>query len=164
MRHPPLLDLSALDLDRVVVTKEEIYRVMPHRHEMALLDGLLYFDRERGEAVALHEVHDDEFWVRGHIPGRPLMPGVLLIEAMAQAAGYLILSLGDFQRMPFLAQVQGAKIRSPVLPGTALLVDARRIHAGSGYAVLEGAVRRETGEERRPVAEAELRFRVGLSQ
>ena len=125
-----------------------------------LIDHVLELDRA-GEALAARALVPEESTVfEGHFPGYPLMPGVLLIEAMAQAAGYLVLALGDFQRMPFLAQVQKAKLRSFVLPGTALVVEARRDYEGSGYSVLHCIVRREEAEDGKPVAEAELRLRV----
>ena len=71
----------------------------------------------------------------GHMPGFPLMPGVLLIETMAQASGYLLLHRLNFTRMPLLASVKEAKLRSFVLPEASLQVEATLQHEGSGYAV-----------------------------
>ena len=64
------------------------------------------------------------------------MPGVLLLETMAQAAGYLLMALNGFTRMPFFASAKTANFRSFVMPGSTLKVNASRIHAGSGYAVM----------------------------
>src|SRR4051794_18499346 len=73
----------------------------------------------------------------GHFPGRPLMPGVLLTEAMAQASGWLIIAHSKFEKMPFLAALKEVKFRTFVTPGTALMIDAKLIHEGSGYAITE---------------------------
>lgn len=71
----------------------------------------------------------------GHFPGYPLMPGVLLIEAMAQTSGWLIVAANDFKRMPFLVSVKEAKFRNFVTPGQRLALSAHLVHEGSGYAV-----------------------------
>jgi len=83
MPPPLLIDLDKIDLDDLVFGVDDIERINPHRYEMRQLDGVIWHDPETAAVVGFKDVTPDEFWVRGHIPGRPLMPGVIMIEAAA---------------------------------------------------------------------------------
>ena len=92
----------------------------------------------------------------GHFPGYPLMPGVLLVETMAQSSGWLVVAVNKFDRMPFLAAVKDAKFRTFVLPGQVLSVTARLEHDGSGYAVTHAKIT----SAGKPICDATLTLRV----
>jgi 3-hydroxyacyl-[acyl-carrier-protein] dehydratase len=92
MPTTPLIDFDALDLGRVIATREEIRRVIPHRGRFELLDGIAHRDPESSLIVAFIDVTADAWWACDHIPGRPLFPGALMVEAAAQMCSF------DFKR------------------------------------------------------------------
>lgn len=121
-----------------------------------MLDRLLELDRERGLLKAVANVPLASPVFEGHFPGYPILPGVLMLETMAQASGYLLLAGNGFSRMPFFASAREANFRTFVPPGSELTVTAERIQEGSGYAVLKAKVE-HAGKK---AADAELMFRT----
>lgn len=117
-----LFDISSIDLNQIQYGVEEIEKVNPHRGVMRLLDGMIYMDQSSGQVVGFHEVRHDAFWVEGHIPGRPLMPGVLMIELAAQTASFY--TLHCLPQLDFLGFVgaRDVKFRGQVQPGDRLIV------------------------------------------
>ena len=106
-----------------------------------LIDRILDLNTEAKTITVEAQVPTASTVFEGHFPGYPLMPGVLLIESMAQTSGWLLLGLMKFERMPFLAAVKEAKMRGFVSPGELLTIDANVLHEGSGYAVAEARVK-----------------------
>ena len=86
-----ILDFSEFDLKHIVADIEEIRRYNPQRHEMEQLTAIVYDDVERHICVGYKAITPNEFWIRGHMPGLPLMPGVIMCEAAAQMCSYHVL-------------------------------------------------------------------------
>lgn len=121
-----------------------------------MIDKVMSVDSEAQTLTAIAHVPKESPVFEGHFPGHPLVPGVLLIETMAQASGYLILSLQDFERMPFLAGVEGGKLRTFVEPEAKLTVTAELEHDGSGFAVTRGKI----ASDGKPICNAQLKFKT----
>src|SRR4051812_26355298 len=87
---PPqlLFDITGIDLNQIVYDQEAIRRNNPQRGEMEMLNGIAFAAPEKGQIIGYKDIGTDEFWVPVHIPGRPLFPGVLMIEAGAQLASF----------------------------------------------------------------------------
>lgn len=121
---PPLLfDLSQIDLTgESLFEKEAICRVNPQRFEMQQLDGILWYDKEKFLILGYKDVTENEFWVHGHIPGRPLMPGVIMVEAAAQLSSFFVKQIYGLEGFIGFAGIDSAKFRSVVEPGQRLLL------------------------------------------
>ena len=124
---PPLLfDLSQIDLQaEPVFDKEAIGRINPQRFEMQQLDGVLWYDKEKSLILGYKDVTKDEFWIRGHIPGRPLMPGVIMIEAAAQLSSFFLKQVYQEHGFIGFAGIEAAKFRSVIEPGQRLYLLGR---------------------------------------
>ena len=106
-----------------------------------LIDRILDLNIDEKTIQVEAQVPQHNTIFEGHFPGYPIMPGVLLIESMAQTSGWLLIALMKFERMPFLAAVKEAKMRGFVAPGELLTIEAGIVHEGSGYAITEAKVR-----------------------
>jgi 3-hydroxyacyl-[acyl-carrier-protein] dehydratase len=112
-----------------------------HLEYFQLIDRIADLDIGKRMITVEAQVPQTSTIFEGHFPGYPLMPGVLLIESMAQTSGWLLIALLKFERMPFLASVKEAKMRDFVKPGELLTVDASIVHDGSGFAITDAKVR-----------------------
>lgn len=121
-----------------------------------MIDRIDSVDLEAKVLKARSTVPDKSTVFEGHFPGHPLVPGVLLIETMAQACGIMIMHTLDFSRIPLLAGVKEGKLRDFVGPGAELEITATIEHEGSGYAVTRAEIR--SGNKR--IANAQLTYTV----
>ena len=142
-----LFDLSAHDLDKVLYDSSHIETYNPHRGAMRLLDAIVWEDIENEvtHAIGFKDVRDDEFWVPGHIPGRPIFPGVLMIEAAAQFASYVTMRKYEKQmKIDFIgfAGVDDVKFRGQVVPGDRLylLIDGFNMKPRRAICKAQGVV------------------------
>jgi 3-hydroxyacyl-[acyl-carrier-protein] dehydratase len=141
MPSPALFDLDRVDPTRTVADVEEIRKANPQRFEMEQLSRVVFVDDERGEVAGVLEVPEHPFWERGHVPGRPLMPGVIMLEAAAQLCSYFVrrvYSPEEYGHRFFgFGGIDAVKFRGVVLPGQTLLVLGKRIEIRSRRAVFD---------------------------
>lgn len=121
-----------------------------------MIDRVEAVDAERKTLTARSVVPSKSPVFEGHFPGMPLVPGVLLIETMAQASGFLVLAATNFNAMPFLMSVDGAKMRAFVEPDAVLDIEAVLEHDGSGFAVTKAKIT----SDGKKICDAQLKLRT----
>ncbi|MDP1608794.1 MAG: 3-hydroxyacyl-ACP dehydratase FabZ [Chlamydiales bacterium] len=138
----------------IVLNAKEIQNILPHRYPFLLVDRIIYMNLEENEIIGVKNVTVNEPFFQGHFPGVPIMPGVLLLEALAQTGGVLVHQKGYNQKIAVLLNISSAKFRKPVVPGDVLHLHAKGLHiSNNGGKVLSKAV-----VDDRVVVEAELSF------
>ncbi|MDT8368336.1 MAG: 3-hydroxyacyl-ACP dehydratase FabZ [Longimicrobiales bacterium] len=130
---------------------------LPHRYPMLLVDRIIEFEREK-RIVGLKNVTINEPFFQGHYPGHPIMPGVLIIEAMAQVGGLLLMDAVENpeEKVVYFMSLDNVKWRRPVIPGDQILFEVELVRFRRGVCRMRG-VGRVDGEV---AAEAELMARV----
>jgi 3-hydroxyacyl-[acyl-carrier-protein] dehydratase len=132
-----------VDNDNAAIGPLDVRRVMaalPHRYPMLLVDRVERLERDVS-ITAIKAVSMNEGFFQGHFPGRPIMPGVLIVEALAQAAGVLAvesLDLAGSGKLVYFMAIEGAKFRTPVEPGCLLTLDVEFIQKRSSVCKFAG--------------------------
>jgi 3-hydroxyacyl-[acyl-carrier-protein] dehydratase len=141
---------------------DQIREILPHRYPFLLVDRIV--ELEPGQrAVGYKNVSANEEYFQGHFPDYPIMPGVLILEAMAQVAGILLLVMEEYRgQIPFFAGVDKVKFRQSVVPGDQLVTEANMIRIWPSKGV--GIVRTVARVEDKVVAEAEMKFALRTTQ
>ncbi len=132
--NPPIFDIK------------KISKILPHRYPFLLIDKIIEMDLVGNKITAIKNVTMNEQFFQGHFPGVPIMPGVLILEALAQAGGILVDQKTKNSKIALLLNVNNAKFRRPVVPGDVLVLQAEGLHFSSkggkilGKALVEGQI------------------------
>ena len=142
MPRPPILDPATLDLTHVIADQDAIRKANPHRGQMEHLTAVVYMDAVNQICAGYKDVRADEFWVPGHIPGRPLLPGVIMIEAGAQLAAFYTRKYVGWTGFIGFGGADEIRFRQPVAPGCRLHMLAQKVWQRHGrlYCKVQGLV------------------------
>ena len=124
MPQKMLFDTSQIDPNHFEYTRDDIRAVNPHRYEFEQLTAILLVRREEHLIVGLRDVRPDEFWVRGHVPGRPLFPGVLMLESAAQLCSFYIRKFICDAGFFGFGAIDAVRFRGVVCPGDRMFLVA----------------------------------------
>lgn len=147
MPFPSSAENKNLDIKAIV-------QILPHRYPFLLVDKIIEIDQEKGTIVGKKNVTVNESFFQGHFPDAPIMPGVLILEALAQTGGILVHLKGNAEKIAVLLNVNHAKFRHPVRPGDVLLLKCEGLHFSSKG----GRVKAQAFVDDKMAAEAEIGF------
>lgn len=119
---------DAISKHPTVFNIKEILDILPHRYPFLLVDKVVHLDLKENLIIAQKNVTMNEHFFQGHFPESPIMPGVLIVEALAQTGGILVHQKGYGHKIALLLSITEAKFRKPVVPGDILMLEARGIH------------------------------------
>jgi|SRR5580700_4255261 3-hydroxyacyl-[acyl-carrier-protein] dehydratase len=115
----------------ILLNVKEITQILPHRYPFLLVDRIIYLNLEENLIIGQKNVTVNEQFFQGHFPGVPIMPGVLILEALAQTGGILVHKKGYCEKIAVLLNINNAKFRKPVVPGDVLTLRVAAVHLSS---------------------------------
>jgi UDP-3-O-[3-hydroxymyristoyl] N-acetylglucosamine deacetylase / 3-hydroxyacyl-[acyl-carrier-protein] dehydratase len=146
---------EAIATQNKILDINAIMKTLPHRYPFLLVDRIVEINEAEKKIVGIKNVTINEPFFQGHFPGHPIMPGVLIIEAMAQVAGVGALNLpGNTGKLAYFLSINNVKFRKPVVPGDTLRIEAEMLRA-KRFVMQARAVAKVDGEI---VTEAEFMF------
>ena len=155
----------------MILNKEQIKEIIPHRDPFLLIDGIAAMDSEAGTITAVKYVSEEEYYFKGHFPAEPVMPGVLIVESLAQAGAVSILNLDRFKgKTAYFGGIKNAKFRNKVVPGDVLelTVNLEKLGSRAGSATAKAVIKESAadasaeGSKKEKVAcECEIMFVIG---
>ncbi len=123
----------------ILMNVVEIQKILPHRYPFLLVDRMIEMDDQTGKAVGIKNVTMNEGFFAGHFPGHPVMPGVLILEAMAQVAGVLLLSKAEQKgKLAYFTAIDNARFRRVVVPGDQLRFEVQLTRSRSRTGQVQG--------------------------
>jgi 3-hydroxyacyl-[acyl-carrier-protein] dehydratase len=138
MPPAPFVDPATIDTSRILIDRDEIHRYNPQRYEMEQLTAIVLIDQKHNLIIGYKDVAADEFWVRGHMPGYPLMPGVLMCEAAAQLSSYYCKAAGLFQSgFVGFGGMEDVRFRGQVRPGDRLVLVGKGVRLHRRHSIFE---------------------------
>ncbi len=139
---------------KTVIDHRKIAKILPHRYPFLFVDKIIYIDLENNQIIGQKNTTINEGFFQGHFPNVPIMPGVLIIEAMAQTGGILVYQKGYVNKIAVLLNVSSAKFRKPIYPGDVIFFHAKAIHISSKG----GKMQAKALVDEKVCVEAELSF------
>ena len=139
---------------KTIFDSQKIAEILPHRYPFLLLDRIVHLDLEKNEIIGQKNVTINEQFFTGHFPNVPLMPGVLVVEAMAQTAGVLVYQKGYTEKIAVFLNITYAKFRKPIIPGDVVFIHAKGIHISNKG----GKIKAKAVVDEKTAVEAEFAF------
>ncbi len=126
-RVAPIFDISAIDPAGTMISATQLADYIPHQGHMRQIDRIIWHSSDFTRALAIKKVRDDEFWCAGHIPGKPILPGVLMIESGAQVASVMYFARMNHRNFAGFTRIEDTVFRGMVVPGDDLYLLALEI-------------------------------------